>query len=135
MEHKYLFHQGSNYRSYEMFGAHRFKEGGYIFRTWAPRAVSISLVGEFNDWDLSAHMMKRLEDDDSIWEVTCKEAKAGQLYKFAVSSTFEFYNSNNKYDSVFWSIYRYCSSNFYCLNQQSRYGNLGHNYNILLTAV
>ena len=86
MEHKYLFHQGSNYRSYEMFGAHRLKEGGYIFRTWAPRAVSISLVGEFNDWDLSAHMMKRLEDDDSIWEVTCKEAKAGQLYKFAVKN-------------------------------------------------
>ena len=62
------------------------KEGGYIFRAWAPRAVSISLVGEFNDWDLSAHMMKRLEDDDSIWEVTCKEAKAGQLYKFAVKN-------------------------------------------------
>jgi 1,4-alpha-glucan branching enzyme len=85
-EHKYLFHKGDDCRSYEMFGAHRAGAAadGYIFRVWAPRAVSVSLVGSFNEWDTSSDPMHTLEDDDSIWEVVCSDAREGDLYKFAI---------------------------------------------------
>ena len=77
-EHKYLFHHGRNYRSYELFGAHR-QEQGYLFRVWAPRAVSVAVIGDFNSWDLNRHPMKQFEDDESIWEVLCPEAAEGDL--------------------------------------------------------
>ncbi|MBR0456079.1 MAG: 1,4-alpha-glucan branching protein GlgB [Firmicutes bacterium] len=87
-EHKYLFHHGANYRSYEFLGAHltAAPEEGVCFRVWAPRATSVSVVGTFNDWDLTACSMKRLEDDPEIWEAFSPDAKAGDLYKFAVTA-------------------------------------------------
>ncbi|MBR0373183.1 MAG: 1,4-alpha-glucan branching protein GlgB [Mogibacterium sp.] len=84
-EHKYLYHLGQNYRSYEIFGAHRAEEG-YRFRVWAPRAVSIAVIGDFNGWDLKADPMTRLEDDDSIWEATVPAASAGDRYKYVVET-------------------------------------------------
>ena len=33
----YLFHEGSNARAYEYFGAHRIDGGKMVFRTWAPQ--------------------------------------------------------------------------------------------------
>jgi len=96
-EHKYLFHHGADYRSYEFLGAHPIREAaaesddakavsGVVFRVWAPRAKSISVVGSFNDWDSSRHVMSPLPDDHEIWELTIPEAAEGDLYKFAVTS-------------------------------------------------
>ena len=83
-EHKYLFHRGTDHRCYEIFGAHRKSPKGYIFRVWAPDAEAVSLVGDFNGWDTEKDPMKRLEDDDSIWEASSDDAKEGDLYKFAI---------------------------------------------------
>ncbi|MBQ6758674.1 MAG: hypothetical protein IJP42_06260, partial [Selenomonadaceae bacterium] len=50
----YLFHQGTNYRAYEMMGAHfltRDGKRGVRFAVWAPHAKSVSVVGDFNNWD------------------------------------------------------------------------------------
>ena len=47
----YLFYQGKNYEAYKFFGVHSIKKGRskvFIFRVWAPNAVSISVVGDFN---------------------------------------------------------------------------------------
>lgn len=88
-EHKYLFHHGANYRSYEFLGAHFVRDdrsSGVCFRVWAPRAKTISVVGSFNGWDVSANPMKRLEDDPEMWEAFVPNAKADDLYKFAVTS-------------------------------------------------
>ena len=88
-EHKYLFHHGANYRSYEFLGAHFVRDdinSGVCFRLWAPRAKAISVVGSFNDWNVSADPMERLEDDPEIWEAFVPTAKADDLYKFAVTS-------------------------------------------------
>lgn len=44
----YLFHQGTNYNAYDFMGAHfGEKDGkkGVFFRTWAPNAKSVSVVG------------------------------------------------------------------------------------------
>ncbi|MBE6029303.1 MAG: 1,4-alpha-glucan branching protein GlgB [Clostridiales bacterium] len=84
-QHKYLFHHGANYRSYEFLGAHA-AEGGYLFRVWAPRADAISVVGSFNDWKLDAHPMKPLADDREIWEAFVPGASVNDLYKFAVTA-------------------------------------------------
>ena len=88
-EHRYLFHHGKDYRAYEYFGAHRCRmdgKDGYIFRVWAPRASAISLVGDFNGWDVSADPMKQIEDDESIWECFTDRIEENGLYKYAVTS-------------------------------------------------
>jgi len=88
-EQKYLFHRGENSRCYDFFGAHpsgSCVDDGITFRVWAPRAVSVSLVGDFNDWDPAADPMTRMEDDESIWELNSTRIRVGDLYKFAVTS-------------------------------------------------
>jgi 1,4-alpha-glucan branching enzyme len=54
----YLFNEGSHFRLYEKLGAHHMVvEGqeGYHFAVWAPDALKVSVIGEFNQWDKSAH--------------------------------------------------------------------------------
>ncbi|MGN1402120.1 MAG: 1,4-alpha-glucan branching protein GlgB [Bacillus sp. (in: firmicutes)] len=85
---KYLFHQGKNYQAYEYFGAHPMSsEGkdGFIFRVWAPNAVMVSVVGEFNDWDHQAHQMKK-KTDQGIWELFIDGIEDHSLYKYAVTT-------------------------------------------------
>ena len=87
---KYLFHQGKNIRCHEFLGAHPAgKRGsdGYIFRVWAPKAAAVSVSGDFNGWDPSASPLKRLPDDDQIWEAVCPQARPGDCYKFAVTGS------------------------------------------------
>jgi len=50
---------------------------------WAPNARRVSLVGDFNDWDVRRHGM-RLRHRAGVWEFFLPHAKAGQRYKFAV---------------------------------------------------
>ncbi|EJX04402.1 1,4-alpha-glucan branching enzyme, partial [gut metagenome] len=45
----YLFKQGNNFEAYRFFGAHfeeQAGEEGVVFRTWAPHAKEVSVVGE-----------------------------------------------------------------------------------------
>ena len=65
----YLYHHGKNYRIYELFGAHKeVQDGqeGYVFRVWAPHARSVSVVGDFNDWNAAANVMERMVDGESF---------------------------------------------------------------------
>ena len=85
---EYLFHQGTNFKSYEFFGAHLGeKDGafGVYFRTWAPRAKSVSVVGNFNCWDKNATPMNRITDG-GIYEVFVEGVKNYDVYKYAVTS-------------------------------------------------
>lgn len=50
---------------------------------WAPNARRVSLVGDFNGWDVRRHGM-RLRHQAGVWEFFLPHAKAGQQYKFAV---------------------------------------------------
>lgn len=83
---KYLFHQGTNYRSYNYLGSHFAKKGkdrGVIFRVWAPNAESVSIVGDFNGWDKTANVMKK---DGGIFELFVKGLKQYDNYKYCVKS-------------------------------------------------
>ena len=79
------FSAGIHYEIYNILGAHPMKIGkvkGVRFAVWAPRAVSVSVVGDFNHWDVNAHVMNRLEG--GIHEVFIPDVRVGDLYKYAV---------------------------------------------------
>ncbi len=83
---KYLFHQGTNYRSYDYLGSHFAKKGkddGVIFRVWAPNAENVSVVGDFNGWNKTANVM---EKDGGIFELFVKGLKQYDNYKYCVKS-------------------------------------------------
>ena len=81
----YLFHQGTNYRAYEMLGAHLMtqegRQGG--FAVWAPHAKAVSVVGDFNAWDTRVHPLQRLQDGE-IWAGFIPGVKEGDIYKYAI---------------------------------------------------
>ena len=82
----YLFHQGTNYHAYEMLGAHFLTQGGkdgVRFAVWAPHAKSVSVVGDFNEWDTRRHPMQRIGDGE-IWEVFIEGLQEGDIYKYAI---------------------------------------------------
>ena len=82
----YLFHQGTNYHAYEMLGAHfveRDGKKGVRFAVWAPHAKSISVVGDFNEWDTRVNPMTRGRDGE-IWEVFIPGVEEGAVYKYAI---------------------------------------------------
>ena len=61
---QYLFGQGNHYEIYKKLGAHKVKKGkkeGVYFAVWAPHAKSVSVIGEFNEWDIEANPMERQE--------------------------------------------------------------------------
>ena len=84
----YLFGQATHYDIYKKMGAHvHSKDGvnGVYFDVWAPHAKEVAVIGEFNDWNETSHMMKRLMDPDmGIYELFVPEATPGQLYKFLI---------------------------------------------------
>jgi len=82
----YLFHQGTNYRAYEFLGCHfDSKTGIAVFRTWAPKAKAVHLVGDFNNWNEDATLMKRITDG-GVWETTVENVEQFQRYKYAITS-------------------------------------------------
>ncbi len=87
-EQIYLFHEGTNYRSYQMLGAHLINKNnmqGTFFGVWAPNASSVSVVGDFNDWNLQSHPMNRVEAS-GIWEIFITGVKENQRYKYAIGT-------------------------------------------------
>ena len=80
----HLFHQGTNYRAYEFLGCHfNAKAGEATFRTWAPNAQAIHLVGDFNNWQEGKTPMIRISDS-GIWEVVVTGVSVEQRYKFSI---------------------------------------------------
>ncbi len=82
----YLLNEGTHWRSYEKLGAHlREIDGvhGVNFTVWAPNATQISLVGDFNDWDASKHVMRKLIPS-GFWEIFVPGLTEGTLYKYRV---------------------------------------------------
>ena len=83
----YLFHQGTNYEAYDFMGAHFACANGVdgvIFRVWAPRADSVSLVGDFNCWDKTKNPMTRISEG-GVYELFVAGLKEYDSYKYAVS--------------------------------------------------
>ena len=85
----YLFHQGTNHCSYQFLGSH-FGDldgaRGVFFRVYAPNASAISVVGDFNGWQINSNYMQRIPES-GIWECFIEGVKEGACYKYAIQAT------------------------------------------------
>jgi len=83
----YLFHQGTNYMTYDFLGCHKGEKNGrqgHYFRVWAQNAQSVSVVGDFNDWNGYANVCDKIADS-GIWEAFIEGLKTFDTYKFSVT--------------------------------------------------
>ncbi|GKZ34813.1 alpha-1,4-glucan branching enzyme [Aspergillus brasiliensis] len=55
-------------RGYERYGLNVNANGDITYREWAPNAVEAELVGDFNNWDVTAHPMTK--NSFGVWEIT-----------------------------------------------------------------
>lgn len=76
------FYSGNIFDAYKYLGAH-VKENEVTFRTFAPNAKKIELIGEFNDWN-GTEMIR--SNDGNFFECSIENAKAGMLYKYKIYS-------------------------------------------------
>lgn len=83
----YLFHQGTHYSAYTLFGAHLTCEEkpGVRFAVWAPRAETVSIVGDFNNWQGDKHQMHCLEQA-GIWVLFVPGLGEGAVYKYQIKT-------------------------------------------------
>ncbi len=86
--HLYLFHEGTDSRAYEFMGSHFEKRGRYpgvVFRVWAPGAKSVSVIGDFNEWNRGATPMKKISV--GVWEVFVSGLEQYSAYKYCVETS------------------------------------------------
>jgi len=82
-----LFSVGKHFRLYEKFGAHIItlnKTAGTYFSVWAPNAIKVGVVGNFNGWDRSSHPLNKRWDKSGIWEGFIPNIGKGEVYKYFV---------------------------------------------------
>ncbi len=80
----YDFLMGQTIEAYKYFGAHFVKldqEDGVMFRLYAPCADDVSVIGDFNDWDVGRNKMYKA-DDAGVWETFIPHLTSYQAYKF-----------------------------------------------------
>ncbi len=85
----YLFKQGDHFRLYEKLGSHCITledVKGTWFSVWAPNAVSVSVIGEFNYWDATVHALCLRDDGSGIWEGFIADVTVGATYKYSILS-------------------------------------------------
>ena len=82
------FGAGIYYDSYQKFGAHPTVEAGIsgvYFAVWAPDAMRVSVVGDFNFWDGRRHQMKK-RGPSGIYEIFIPGLKPGTIYKYEIKT-------------------------------------------------
>lgn len=89
-EDLYFFNQGKLFDSYRIFGAHLLKneQGEHLatrFTVWAPHAMEVNVMGEFNRYQAWVHNLKQI-NDSGIWSITIKDAKEWQMYKYEIKT-------------------------------------------------
>ncbi len=82
-----LFCDGDSVRAGEFFGAHlvnRDGKDGVIFRVWAPNAQSVSVVGNFNNWNKTSNYMYKI--GNGSWEAFIEGIKTYDVYKYCIET-------------------------------------------------
>jgi 1,4-alpha-glucan branching enzyme len=89
----HLFSEGTHFEAYRTFGAHPYTLDGVSgtrFAVWAPNAIIVSVVGDFNEWDTRRHPMRARTG--GIWEIFIPEVGVGAHYKLAIKSRWHGYS-------------------------------------------
>lgn len=82
-----LFSDGDAVRAYDFLGAHFINldgRNGVIFRVWAPNAITVSLVGDFNNWNQKANYMYKI--GGGVWELFIENLNEFAVYKFCIET-------------------------------------------------
>ena len=85
---QYLFGQGTHYDIFQKLGAHLMTvdgRNGVYFAVWAPHALEVHVIGDFNGWNEESHAMERLEPL-GIWELFVPGVRQGALYKYLIET-------------------------------------------------
>jgi 1,4-alpha-glucan branching enzyme len=82
---QHLFAEGTHVKAYDRLGARQMRHGvpGVHFAVWAPNALRVSVVGDFNGWDGRVHPMRRLVAS-GVWEIFVPDVGDGVKYKFEI---------------------------------------------------
>ncbi len=89
----YLMAEGTHLHIYEQLGAHiREVNGrlGVLFTVWAPSALRVSVIGDFNQWDGRRHPM-RFHRGSGIWELFIPGLGEGARYKYEIKTRYKEY--------------------------------------------
>ena len=84
---QYLLGEGSHRQLWQVLGAHVTTiEGisGTHFAVWAPNAVRVSVVGDFNAWDGCRNPMRQV-GSSGMWEIFIPELNDGTHYKYEIA--------------------------------------------------
>ncbi|WP_251317475.1 1,4-alpha-glucan branching protein GlgB [Flintibacter muris] len=80
------FSEGRSTHAWKCLGAHPVKDEngveGYLFRVWAPNAPKVTVIGDFNNWDLEATPMSKVEG--GIWEAFLPGLNRYDAYQYAI---------------------------------------------------
>jgi len=88
----YLLAEGTFDHAYEKLGAHlteRDGRQGVQFAVWAPNAKQVSVVGDFNQWNPEANIMR--SSSAGVWESFAPGLAQGAVYKYHVVSNYRGY--------------------------------------------
>ena len=86
----YLFKEGTHSKLYEHLGSHLLcRDGisGVYFALWAPNAEGVSVMGDFNSYDISSHPLRKRDDGSGIWEGFVADIDEGITYKYHITTT------------------------------------------------
>jgi 1,4-alpha-glucan branching enzyme len=89
----YFFNEGTHLHLYEKLGAHLLTkdgEAGTYFAVWAPNAAQVSVMGDFNGWDKSSHLLN-CRSSSGVWERFVPGLGAGAAYKYHLVSRYNDY--------------------------------------------
>jgi 1,4-alpha-glucan branching enzyme len=90
----YLFKEGSHFNLYDKLGSHLITFDdvkGTYFAVWAPNAETVSVVGDFNQWNTESHPLKRREEGSGLWEGFIAGLRSGSTYKYHLLSRYNDY--------------------------------------------
>ena len=82
----YLFSEGRHEQIFRFLGAHITDHQGVkgvAFAVWAPNALSVRVVGDFNSWDGRVHPMRVL-GSSGVWELFIPDLQVGSRYKYEI---------------------------------------------------
>ncbi|WP_251554561.1 1,4-alpha-glucan branching protein GlgB [Neobacillus muris] len=82
----HLFHEGNLFQSHQLFGAHILNDSTQTytrFCVWAPNALQVRLVGDFNNWDGQGYEMQKV-NDEGVWVHIINKNLEGCIYKYEI---------------------------------------------------
>ncbi len=141
---EYLLAEGTDLKMYEKLGAHIAQidgNDGVKFAVWAPNALRVSVIGDFNQWDGRRHPM-RFHHDSGIWDLFVPGLIEGALYKFEIKTRYldytvaksdpvGFYSElRPNTASIVWDIDRYGWHDQHWMLHRSKYNRLDQPINI-----